>query len=187
MTERAIVATFFRSAAGVTRLFALTVIEDNEHRGGRVFRVRKEYDIDWSRGEGCYLFHYNGGGGGESVPVRGLFFTSGPVNVDREPSDWCDGRRTKRRDRTRRIRKRNPTRRMMRPPPHIDLRGCDSLLDWLERHNVQQDAVWCSECADAIRGDHLCKHTWWCSKNGWYSTPSERCGHEQEECDEDLF
>lgn len=72
---------------------------------------------------------------------------------------------------------------MLRLPRHIDLDPGQDLLAWLECNGVEQDAVWCSECDDHVRGDYLCEHTWWCDKNGWYSTPTERCGHEREECE----
>lgn len=177
MTERAIVATFFRAANGVTRMHALTTIEDFDCSDGRVIRSRKYYDVDWSRRSDCYLFHCSGGGGGEPIEVEGLFFTSGPVELLRRPPTWCSSRGPIEGPATQRIRRRNPTRRMMLLPAHIKPRPGHDLLDWLKWDNIEQDAVFCSECRDMIRGDYLCKHTWWCDKVGWYSTPSDRCGH----------
>lgn len=183
MTERAIVATFHRSASGMTRLYAVTAVSDFECSDGRVIRTCVHYDVDWSKSCDCYLFHRSGHGGGEPVEVEGLFFASGPVQVERKPSMWCSPGGEKDVRGTRRIRRRNPTRRMMKLPRHIALDPGHDLLNWLELENVQQDAVWCHECHENVRGDYLCAHIWWCEKIGWYSTPSEPCGHERGDCE----
>lgn len=177
MTERAIVATFFRSAVGITRLHAVTVVSDFTCSDGRTVRSRDYYDVDWSKRSGCYLFNKSGSGGREPVEVQGLFFTSGPVEIRREPPTWCSARGPIEGPATRRIRRRNPTRRMMTLPGHITLEPGQDLLDWLQGENIEQDAVFCSECSDMVRGDYLCEHTWWCDKISWYSTPSDPCGH----------
>jgi hypothetical protein len=185
MTDRAIVAEFFRPACGCPRLHAMTVVEDFECSDGRVLRSLKTYDIEWCRTYGYYLFNNSGNGGDETVETSGIYHASGPAVVQEKPAQWVDGRDNPpwRGRRTRMIRKRNRTHRLFRLPKHIDLEPGQDLLDWLECEGVQQDAVWCSECADWVRGDYLCQHTWWCEKIGWYSTPSDRCGHEREECE----
>lgn len=183
--NRAIIAEFLVERGGriLPRLFNLTVVRDFVCSDGRVVRSKDQYDVNWHRNGEYYLFHKSGMGGAERVKVMGNYFTSGPAIVRETKATWCHrpdptGRRT------RDTRRRNRTRRMSTLPEHIDLRPGEDLLDWLENHNVQQDAVWCSECCDHVRGDELCKHCWWCEKNGWYSTPSERCGHNRGECDE---
>lgn len=181
MTDRAIIAEFFRHAGGATRLHSLTVVSDYTCNDGRILRSKKTYDVEWSHRYGYYLFHNSGSGGSERVSVMGAYFTSGPAIVRETKSTWChrpdsSGRKTHI------VRKRNRTRRLTCLPEHIDLRPGHDLLDWLKWENVEQDAVWCSECKDWLRGDYLCEHTWWCDKIGWYSTPSDRCGHDREEC-----
>lgn len=183
--KRAIIAEFFREPGGMTRLHTLTVIQEkvSPHYGVQI--SRDYYDVEWSKRYGCYLFDQCGAGGGNrTVPVRGLYFTSGPARVREKKSTWCYG--GQRPDpaglRTRAIRKRNRTRRLLNLPKHFDLQPGEDLVDWLQSHHIEQDAVWCSECNDWVRGDYLCEHTWWCDKIGWYSTPSDRCGHDSEEC-----
>lgn len=177
--DRAIVAEFFRPPHGTTRLHALTVVEDRISREGKAYRSRTQYDVEWSRKLGYYLFHQSGGGGGEQVEIGGIFFTSGPAKVKKKQAQWVDGNDKPpwRSRRTKELRRVNKTRCLPQLPRHIDLIEADGgdLLKWLERTSVDVDAVYCSECRDWVRGDHLCKHCWWCDKVGWYSTPAERC------------
>lgn len=185
MTERIIIAQFFKRPGGGMLLHGMTVIEEkiSPHYGVQI--ARDYYDVEWSNGCGCYLFDHSGSGGGNRPShVTGLYFISGPARVIEKKSLWCYG--GQRPDpaglRTRAIRKRNRTRRLFNLPKHFDLQPGDDLFDWLQNENIEQDAVWCSECVDYVRGDYLCEHTWWCDKIGWYSTPSERCGHDPKEC-----
>lgn len=184
MTERAIIAMFYRPASGVPRLHALTLVNDYICYDGQIIRSRTEYDVEWSRSYGYYIFHQSGCGGGERVTASGLYYASGPASVNEQSAQWCDSRDKPpwHGRRTRIIRKRNRTRRMARLPRHIDLDPGQDLLAWLEHNGVDQDAVYCSECVDWVRGDHLCEHTWWCDQIGWYSTPGDPCGHDREEC-----
>jgi hypothetical protein len=174
----AVVTRFFRHAIGSPKIHSVTVIEDGISSDGRAYIYRKEYDVEWSRSCGYYLFHHSGSGGDTVVTVSGLYHVTGGAAVKEEPAEWVDARDHApwRGRRTRVIRKRNRTRRMQRPPRMIDLEPGEDVLAWLEREGVEEQAVWCSECHDHIRGDELCKHCWWCDKIGWYSTPSERCG-----------
>lgn len=185
MTGRAIVAEFFRAAHGVPRLHALTVIEDYQCADGSVVRSRAQYDVDWCRTYGFYIFDKVGFGGKEVVTAGGLYSASGPAHIKERAPQWVDARDKPpwHGRRTRKIRKRNRTGRLFRLPGHIDLQPGQDLLDWLESEGVQQNSVWCSECNDVVLGDELCQHTWWCEKIGWYSTPSEPCGHKREECE----
>lgn len=185
-TVTGVVGHFYRSGNGDTRLFALTVIREgvSRHTGG-AYISKGTYDVEWSKRYG-YLFGMTGcGGGGRTVEVDGLFHCSGDIEIERKPCRLVDLRDKPRYcgRATRRIRRINATRRMMRPPIHIDLRHGQNLFDWLVSNGIEQDAVWCAECRDWVRGDYLCKHCWWCDKNRWYSTPSESCGHPREECD----
>lgn len=185
MTARAVVAEFYRAENGVPRMVNLTVIKRMLDTDGQEYFSRTLYDVDWSKTSGCYLFHMSGGGGGERVTVQGPYYASGPAVLNERPTQWCGVKFTGGgRDRgTRLARKRNPTHRMLRLPRHVDLQPGEDLLHWLEWNNIEQDAVWCSECDDMVRGDYLCDHTWWCDKVGWYSTPTEPCGHERGECE----
>jgi len=182
---RAVVTHFFRPASGRPVIHSVTVIEEkSDNRDGKTYVYRTEYDVEWSRSYGYYLFHQSGGGGGP-VPVSGIYHVSGSVEVKEEPAQWVDARDKPpwRGRRTRMIRKRNRTRRLNLPPKQIQLDADTDILCWLEHNGADVDAVWCSECKDMVRGDYLCQHTWWCDKTGWYSTPDERCAcKDGEEC-----
>lgn len=185
MTGRAIVAEFYRARNGLT-LHAITVIEDKtSHDGGRVYRSKRYYDVDWSRTYASYIFHESGGGGGEPVDISGLYYVSGEAEVRPGPTQWCgyQGKRSGPNS-TKEIRKRNRTRRLNVPPRGIDLEPGQDILDWLERHAFEQKAVFCATCRDSLPDEHLCEHIWWCDKIGWYSTPTEPCGHTREECEQ---
>lgn len=185
MTDRAVIAEFFRPACGVPRLHALTVVKDFVCSDGRVLRSQTQYDVEWSRTYGYYLFHQSGSSAGDLVTIGGIYHASGPAVLHEKPSQWVSGRDKPpwRSRATRLVRKRNPMHRLLRLPKHIDIEPSQDLLDWLQSNGVHQDAVWCSECKDWMRGDYLCEHTWWCEKNGGYSTPSEPCCHSREECE----
>jgi len=184
-TVTGVVGHFYRSPSGDTRLFTLTVIQKGVSRHtGESYISKNIYDVEWSKLHG-YLFNMTGGSSGRTVEVDGLFHCSGDVEIIRTPCRLVDPRdRPHYRGRaTTRIRRINATRRMMRPPRHIDMQPGQNLFDWLYCNGIEQDAVYCSECHDWVRGDELCAHCWWCDKNCWYSTPSDRCGHPREECD----
>lgn len=185
-TTVGIVGHFHRAPNGLTRLFTLTVITETYSRHYQKTLVgQNTYNVDWSRQYG-YLFDQAGAGGGKVVTVDGLFFCSGDVEIRRKPcclvhhADKPPWRGRK----TRRLRRLNATRRMMRPPGHIDIGPGQDLFDWLQRNGIEQDAVHCSSCRDWIPGNELCEHCWWCETNCWYSTPSEPCGHPRETCEE---
>jgi hypothetical protein len=168
--EQAIVAQFQRFSGRIW-LWSLTVIAEETTRHGTGL-MRKTYDVEYSKRYG-YMFDQSGAGGSDPVIVSGLYFTSGNVTVRETPSSFV----------TRKARRLNPTRRLrILPGEFISELGTD-LLGWLERNAIQQDSVWCSECRDRVLGQELCEHCWWCEKIGWYSTPSDRCGHERTECE----
>ncbi len=181
--KRAIVAEFVREGNRSPELWSMVVIEEGVDRDGREFFYRKQYDIEVSRQYG-YLYHQSGGGGSGPVKVNGIYFVSGDVEILEGPCQLVDpkdnppwrGRKTKF------IRKRNRTHRLLHPPKQFDLRENQDLLHWLQENAIEQDAVWCSTCRDHLPEEYLCEHCWWCGKIGWYSTPSERCDC-KEECD----
>ncbi len=177
MVKRAVVSQFFRGKSGYPILNSVTVISEEVSRhDGKTYLARYEYDIEWSRCCDCYLFHKSGSGGSDDVEVSGLYHVTGDVEVKQSPCEWVSSRdREPWRGRaTRLVRKLNRTRRLNLPPRHIQLRE--------ELEGIEIEAVWCNECRDWVRGDYLCEHCWWCDKTCWYSTPTERCGHEQTEC-----
>lgn len=162
--NRAMVGQFFKEPSGHFRLFSLTVVEEGEDRG-RAYRMRKSYDVDYSRRYG-YLFHMSGAGGSHAEPVDGPYFACGDLEVEERSSTLVN----------KKARDRNRTRRLRAIPKAFDLEPGQDLLGWLQHNAIQQDAVWCSECKDNVPGDELCEHCWWCGEIGWYSTPSDRCG-----------
>ena len=122
----------------------------------------QEYWVDWCRRDRCYLFHLAGGGGCPPVVIDGLYWTPDPSWVTEQPSTLVNDD----------ARCRNSTRRLDAMP--IDLKGCDDLLDYLNQHERNEEAVWCSRCRDDLPNDDLCEHIWWCDRASWYSTPEER-------------
>jgi hypothetical protein len=134
--------------------------------------MRTEYDVEYSKRYG-YLFDKSGCGGSDPVTVSGLYFTSGNVTVRETPGQFV----------TRKARRLNPTHRLRKLPGEFTSERAADLLDWLEDNGIQQGSVWCSECRDRVLSEELCEHCWWCEKIGWYSTPSDRCGHDREECE----
>lgn len=181
--QRAIVAEFQKNASKRLMLFALTAIEDHGD-----YLYRKLYDVDWSRRFG-YLFHQSGAGGVGPVEVSGIYFVSGDVKVRERPCQLVghDDEPPWRGRSTKIVRARNRTRRLRRLPRSFEPEPGKDLLDWLERHGIQEDAVYCSECRDNVPGDELCEHCWWCDQRGWYSTPSERCGCASREICDGVF
>jgi len=162
-----IVAEFHKDSGGRFELFSLTVIED---RGE--YLSRSIYDVDHSRKYG-YLFHQSGSGGAGPVPVSGIYFVRGNVDVKESPCTLIN----------RVARKRNHTRKLRVLPKAFDLKPGWDLLDWLQHRAIEQHAVWCSKCRDHVPGEELCEHCWWCDKTGWYSTPSDRCKcKDRDEC-----
>lgn len=177
-TARSIFAEFFKDAHGRVRLHGLTVIEDVTHRDGKTYVSRKEYDVEWHRTGGYYLFHQSGAGGGNNrIDARGIFFCSGGVKTRKKPCQWVysGDKQPWKHPRTTAIRERNKTRQLKRLPRSFDLEQGEDILNWLERTGADVEPVYCSSCRDFVRGDDLCRHSWWCEKIGWYSTPSERC------------
>lgn len=182
MTGRAIVAQFIRGSDGRFSLWSLTVIEDVIGRDGQAYVSREYYDVEISKLYG-YIFHCSGGGGGRSrVAVDSPYFVSGGAAVREQPNRLCCWPIDETGKRTRSMRRRNRTRRLAMLPKEFNLHGGMDLLDWLRSNAIESDAVYCSECADFYPENSLCQHCWWCDKNGWWSTPSEPCGHTGEEC-----
>jgi hypothetical protein len=181
MTERAIVAQFYKTAGGRFELWSLVSIENKKAKDGsdETWFMRTTYDVDLSHKFG-YLYYQSGCGGSGPVSVDGIYFTSGEVTVKEEPNQLCERSKTTLRWKTKEIRARNKTRRLRKLPKLF--RSEFDLLEWLELNGINQPAIWCSECKDIMPEDKLCEHCWWCETNGWYSTPSERCGHKREEC-----
>lgn len=185
MTEkRAVVAEFIRSGNRSPELWSLTVIEEKTDRDGREYLYRTIYDVEVSRQYG-YLYHQCGAGGCGPVKVSGLYFVSGDALVLEGPCQLVDYKDNPpwRGRKTRIIRKRNRTHRLLALPNPFRLRDNQDLLHWLHENAIEQDAVWCSECRDHYPEEDLCEHCWWCDKTGWFSTPTERCKcKDREEC-----
>lgn len=185
---RAIVAQFVKWGNGEPiRLFTFTVIQAVEGHDGKTHTSRDEYDVEWSKTCGYYLYHMSGSGGRATVTVRGVYHLNGDAAIKERAADWVSERDRPpwKGKRTLKIRRRNRTRRLRQLPMCInEMQAGWDLLDWLE-HNAKEDkAVYCSECDDWLPDEYPCDHIWWCSKTGWWSTPSERCGcKDMEECD----
>lgn len=160
MSDRATVALFHKSLGGRFTLFSLTVIERKAD-----YVSRDTYDVDLSRGHGFYLYHMSGAGGCGPIPVDGIYFTTGDVEVEEKASTLCN----------KKLRRVNATRRLRALPKAFADAPAGDLLEWLYTNGVNENAVWCSKCNDHVPGDTLCEHTWWCDEIGWYSTPSEPC------------
>lgn len=175
---REIVAEFHKDSGGRLSLWSVTVISEKTLRdgSGETYFSRDFYDVEKSRQYG-YLYHQSGAGGSGPVPVEGIYFASDGVKVEERPCQLVDGKDKSpwRGKKTRAIRKRNRTRRLRTLPKAFTPSATGDLMDWLEVEGIEQRAVWCSECRDFYPSDELCKHCSWCSKIGWYSTPTERC------------
>jgi len=182
--KRSIVAQFHKSAGGRLTLWSLVSIEEEKARDGSddIWLNRKTYDVDLSRKYG-YLYHQSGGGGSGPIHVDSIYFFSGEVAVEERPCQLLERSKSTGRWKSRAIRARNKPRLLRMPPKAFRIDG-GYLLNWLEVNGIDQDSVYCSECRDSMPGNELCQHCWWCEKIGWYSTPSERCGHKREECEE---
>lgn len=181
---RAIVAQFHKTAGGRFELWSVTTVEEEKSRdgSGNTWLSRKVYDVDWSRRYG-YIYHHSGSGGINPVRVDSIYFACGEVKVEETPCMLLERSKTTRRWKSREIRARNKTRRLAALPKSFRLENGGDLMDWLEVHGIDRGSVYCSECRDCMPDDELCKHCWWCEKIGWFSTPSDRCGHKREECD----
>ncbi len=179
---RSVVAEFHKKSSDRLELFSLIVVED---RGD--YLARTTYDVDYSKQYG-YIFHQSGGGGAGPVPISGIYFVGGAINVKVKESPCQlvsrDDRPPWRGKKTRIIRERNKTRRLRSLPNAFDMKPGWDLLDWLQWRAIQEDAVYCSICRDHVPGDTLCEHVWWCEKAGWYSTDREgQCEcKSQDEC-----
>lgn len=194
MKDRKILATFFRHEDGRLELNHVSVLAACEYKLGpyadRHVRCRGHltgYDVDWCKRDRQYVYHNSSGGGPLPETVTGIYWCSSGYPVKERAAQWCsanyeDGRIDAE---TRYIRARNRTRRLKQLPK--EFRDCwiklpngtrfrqesDDLLDWLEHHGTEEDAVFCVECEDDFPGDDLCEHCWWCDSAGWYVTPSE--------------
>jgi hypothetical protein len=179
---RAIVAQFHKSAGGRLTLWSVVCIEEEKARDGGddVWFSRKFYDVELSRKYG-YLYHHSGSGGSGLVRVDGIYFATGDVSIKEEPCQLLERSKLTGRWKTKDIRARNKTRRLPALPKAFQNPDGD-LMDWLERHAIEGDAVYCSECRDYFPEDSTCRHCWWCDKMCWWSTPSERCDHEGFNC-----
>lgn len=184
------VGTFYKTAGKRLTLDSLTVItEEISRHYGKTYIGIEGYNVDWSRGYG-HIYHNSWSGGEKTVSVKGIYFASGDVNIKEEPCEFIDihdkppwnGKKTLA------IRKRNKTRRLEKLPKAFDMTRAGNLLEWLQNNGIEGDAVYCSICRDYFPGTddlNLCKHCWWCDKNGEYSTPSERCKcKDREECND---
>jgi hypothetical protein len=183
MANRAIVAAFVKWGSDPTRLWSFTLFKQQDG-----YRSRTEYDVEWSRQYGCYLYHMSGGGGGDVVEARGPYHVSGDVAVRERAPQWVSARDRPpwKGKRTLNIQRRNTTRRLRQLPMSFsDMKPGWDLLDWLKWNAIETDAVYCSACDDWLpdTSNAPCDHVWWCDKNGWWSTPSERCKcKDREEC-----
>ena len=160
-----VVATFFKNARGRLTMDSVVVVDE--------YGCPAFYDVEYSKKYG-YLYHMSGFGGTSVIDVQGLYAATDDVMVRECPSTLADEA----------TRARNATRRLRRLPKHCRPRadhGESDLFDWIEKHGINDDAVWCSTCRDWVPGHSLCKHTWWCDVTGWYSTPDEPCGCESRE------
>jgi hypothetical protein len=180
MSVIGIIGEFYKDSGNRLKLNSLTVITETlKAYDGKVHRGRDGYDVEWSRHYG-YMFHNSSGGGAKTVEVSGIYFMSGDVTVEEFPCQFVDHRDRSpfNGKRTKAVRKRNRTRRLPVLPKAFDMDGCANLLEWLEQHAIQSDAVYCSVCRDYYPTSdewNMCEHIWWCEKTGWWSTPSERC------------
>lgn len=173
--HQAVVAQFYRAPGGKLEMFWLTALERQVGHDGREYFSLRTYDVDLSKRYG-YIFHMSGFGG-DDVVVDGPYFCSGDgLPVRERPSRLCSWPRRDDGQRTRAMRRRNRTQRLVALPRYFDLEPGQDLLDWLEQNGIDGPSVYCSECRDWVLGDELCEHCWWCEKTSWYSTPGERCG-----------
>ena len=175
--DRAMVAEFHKNSNGRLELFSLTAFTSHvAQHDGKTYLSRDTYDVDYSREYG-YIFHLSGGGGGHTVEVSGIYFTSGKVKIKEKPCQLVSpaDKPPWRSKETRIIRERNKTRRLRKLPKAFRFEPGADILDWLESNAIRDEAVYCSECRDWVPGESLCGHCWWCDKSGMYSTPDERC------------
>jgi hypothetical protein len=171
-TVRATVVEFHKDSGGRFHPFSLTVIEDHG-----AYLYRKIYDVEHSRKYG-YVFHQSGFGGSGPVKVDCPYFTTGTITIEETPCQLVDGkdRPPWRSRKTKAIRARNRPRQLRALPKAFTVEPGQDILDWLEHHAIEGDAVWCATCRDWFPEDSVCDHVWWCDKSCWWSTPSERCG-----------
>lgn len=155
---RKIVAQFHKSPRGILELRSVTVIEAKPE-----YEDARGYDVDLSKRYG-YIFNMSSSGCAWPVIVDGIYYASRSVEIKEQRSRLIN----------RASRQRNKTRRLRHMPRKFTCDGGD-VLDWLERHGIEDHAVWCSECHDWVPGGELCEHCWWCDEASWYSTPSEPC------------
>lgn len=184
--QRATVAEFQKDSGGRLTLFSLTAITHETASDGRQYISRELYDVDHSREYG-YIFHMSGGGGGSEVTVNGIYFATGDVRIKEQPTMLVSARDKPpwRSRETRAIRTRNRTRRLRRLPKAFNDGRSVDLLEWLQHHAIEGDAIYCSTCRDWLPETSLCGHSWWCHKTGAWSTSSERCKcKDREECND---
>lgn len=182
--QRATVAQFYKDSRGRLTLFSLTAITPAHTSDHRQYICRREYDVEHSREYG-YIFHMSGGGGSNNVTVSGIYLAAGDVIIKERPTTLVSARDKPpwRSKETRAIRNRNRTRRLHRLPKAFNDGHSLDLLEWLQRHAIEGDAVHCSICRDMFPETNLCEHCWWCNATGYWSSPSDRCKcKDREEC-----
>lgn len=187
---RKILAEFWCDESLKLELRSVTVLAPYVFHDQKVGEGIDRYEVELSKTYG-YLYDLSGGGGAGPEPVSGIYWCSPGFPVKEGPTSYCSSNyETGHIDAgTRYIRMRNRTRRLVRLPkefrkserltwPEYPHRGpakvsAGDLMDWLERHAINQDAVYCSACDDWLPSEELCAHCWWCESVGWYVTPSE--------------
>ena len=181
MTIIGIAAEFHKDSSKRLALFSLwTVREEIDRHDGLTYLYHDGYDVDWSRDRQSYIFH-NSSSGLTPAEVSGIYFMSGDIPIKEKPCTLVDARDKPpwRGKRTKAIRERNRTRRLAKLPKAFDIAANSNLLEWLQNNGIESDAAYCSICRDYFPTSEewlLCEHIWWCSTDGWWSTPSERCG-----------
>lgn len=183
---RKLVAEFHKTAGKRLELFSVVTLEDVTLHDGRKGISRSIYDVDWSRTYG-YVFHESGAGGWGPIEVSGIYWASEGMDLKELPTQLVssDDNPPWKSKETLAIRKRNRTRRLPVLPKAFRSEAGKDLLDWLERNAIEDETVWCSTCRDRLPERDICRHCWWCDKNGSYSTPDERCEcKDRSECDD---
>lgn len=175
-----IAGEFHKDSGGRLKLSSLyTRTEEVSRHDGKTYIAADGYDVEWSKSYGGYVFH-NSSSGFHDPEVSGIYYTSGDIKVKEKPCTLVDTRDKPpwRGERTKAIRKRNRTRRLLKLPKAFDMDGVSNLLEWLQQNAKESAGVWCSECRDYLPTDEewmLCDHVWWCEKKTDWSTPTERC------------
>jgi hypothetical protein len=174
-----IAAEFHKDSGGRLKLFSLyTRTEAISRHDGKTYYGADGYDVDWSDTYG-YIFH-NSSSGFHTPTVSGIYFLWGDMKVKETPCTLVDARDKPpwRGKRTKAIRERNRTRRLLKLPKAFDMEGVSNLLEWLQQNAIESDTEYCSVCRERFPtqdNNVLCDHVWWCAKTATWSTPDERC------------